>query len=203
MNIGVLALQGGFVEHIRILRALDAAAVEVRMPGDLEGLDGLILPGGESTAILKLLDFYGLIAPLRSFARRRALWGTCAGMILMANRIETDQPRLNLMNITVTRNAFGRQIDSFQQPVTSVLLAEGEHSPFPGVFIRAPGLAEVRAPAEVIARLPDGTPVGALQGRWMATSFHPELTGDFRFHRCFLDLVGGDLPQCAKKAPPG
>jgi 5'-phosphate synthase pdxT subunit len=189
LDIGVLALQGAFIEHIHRLTELQAAAREVRLPQDLEGLDGLILPGGESTAIAKLMAGCGLVAPIRRFAERHAVWGTCAGMILLADDIGPEPPVLGLMDIVVERNAFGRQIDSFEEPLYVEGLEEGAGRAFPGIFIRAPRLMAVRPPARVIVRLADGTAVGARQGRLLATAFHPELTRDLRFHRYFLDMV--------------
>jgi 5'-phosphate synthase pdxT subunit len=190
MEIGVLALQGAFIEHIRRLAELQVAAREVRLPQDLEGLAGLILPGGESTAIAKLMAACGLVEPIRRFAARHAVWGTCAGMILLAKDVGRDPPVLGLMDMTVERNAFGRQIDSFEVPLAVDGLEEGSTRPFPGIFIRAPRLAAVRPPAQVIVRLADGTGVAARQGRLLATAFHPELSGDLRFHRYFIEMVG-------------
>lgn len=189
MNIGVLALQGAFIEHIHRLAELKVRSREVRLPQDLEGLDGLILPGGESTAIAKLMAGCGLAEPIRRFADRHAVWGTCAGMILLAKEVGRDPPGLGLMEMVVERNAFGRQIDSFETPLIVEGLEEGRTKPFPGIFIRAPRLAAVRPPAQVIVRLAEGTAVGARQGRLLATAFHPELTADLRFHRYFLDMV--------------
>jgi 5'-phosphate synthase pdxT subunit len=191
MKIGVLALQGAFVEHIKKLRALGVEAVEVRLPEDLEGLDGLIIPGGESTTIGRLATLYGLMEPLRRFAAERPVWGTCAGMIFMARDIGRDQPRLAVMDIEVERNAFGRQVDSFETELEVPALADGQGRGFPAVFIRAPRLvrADEEAGVEVLARLADGTAVAARQGRWLVTSFHPELSDDDRFHRYFLSLV--------------
>jgi 5'-phosphate synthase pdxT subunit len=187
MKIGVLALQGAFIEHINILKQLGVDAVEVRLPAELAGLDGLIIPGGESTTIGKLADTYGLTGPLRDFAAAKPVWGTCAGMIFMAKEIGRDQPLLGLMNIEVERNAFGRQVDSFITPIDVDGLNGGE--PFPAVFIRGPRLVAAHGDARVIARLADGTPVAAEEGHWLATSFHPELTGDTRLHEYFLKLV--------------
>jgi 5'-phosphate synthase pdxT subunit len=189
LEIGVLALQGAFSEHLHCLSALQVPSREVRRPQELEGLDGLILPGGESTAIGKLMAAGGLVAPLRRFADGHAVWGTCAGMILLAKDIGPDPPLLGLMEMVVERNAFGRQIDSFEEPLTVEELEEGAERPFPGIFIRAPRLAAVKAPARIIARLPDGTAVAARQGRLLATAFHPELSRDLRFHRYFLELA--------------
>lgn len=192
MKIGVLALQGAFIEHIEILQKLGVEAVEVRLPQDLEGLDGLIIPGGESTTIGKLAMQYGLMAPLRTFAARKPVWGTCAGMIFMARDIGRDQPLLGMMDIVVERNAFGRQVDSFVTELEIPALANGasdDSRPFPAVFIRAPRLLEARGDAKVFARLADGTAVAAQEGKWLVTSFHPELTADTRLHQYFLDIV--------------
>jgi 5'-phosphate synthase pdxT subunit len=195
MRIGVLALQGAFIEHIHILQSLGVEAVEVRLPDDLIDLDGLIIPGGESTTIGKLAVIYGLIEPIKEFAANSPIWGTCAGMILMAKDVDSDQPTLDLMDIAVERNAFGRQLDSFIADLTVPRLDNGQVRPFPAVFIRAPRLesTDERAGVEVLARLHDGTAVAARQGHWLATSFHPELTGDSRFHEFFLSLVDPDF----------
>ncbi len=197
MRIGVLALQGAFREHIKKLKELGVEAVEVRLPADLEGLDGLIIPGGESTTIGKLAVLYGLMEPLKRFASGRPVWGTCAGMIFMARDIGQDQPLLGLMNIVVERNAFGRQVDSFEVGLDIAPLAvePEETEPFPAVFIRAPKLVEARGEAQVLARLPDGSAVAAREGHWLVTSFHPELTDDLRFHRFFLRMVAQNLPE--------
>jgi len=189
MRVGVLALQGAFIEHIKILRELGVEAVEVRLPQDLEGLDGLIIPGGESTTIGKLAVQYNLMAPLRQFATAKPVWGTCAGMIFMAKEIGRDQPLLGVMDIVVERNAFGRQVDSFELDVDVPALNNGEPKPFPAVFIRAPRLVEAKGKAEVIATLPDGTAVAAREGKWLVTAFHPELSADKRFHQYFLSLI--------------
>jgi 5'-phosphate synthase pdxT subunit len=193
MIIGVLALQGAFIEHIKILRRLGVEAMEVRLPEQLAGLDGLIIPGGESTTIGKLAVTYGLMEPLRRFAAEKAMWGTCAGMIFMAKQISQDQPLLAVMDIVVQRNAFGRQIDSFEVDLAVPSLDGGAEAPFPAVFIRAPLLvsADEAAGAQIIARLEDGSAVAARQGQLLATSFHPELSDDDRFHRYFLGLVSG------------
>ena len=191
MKIGVLALQGAFTEHIKILRELGIKAVEVRLPEQLVGLDALIIPGGESTTIGKLAVEYNLMEPLREFASRRPVWGTCAGMIFMAKDIQDDQPILNLMDIVVERNAFGRQVDSFEQNLIVPALSNGEFKHFPAVFIRAPILLETdeEAGANVLARLDNGEAVAARQGHWLVTSFHPELTDDDRFHRYFIEMI--------------
>ncbi len=188
MRVGVLALQGAFIEHIQRLRALGVEAVEVRLPSDLEGLDGLVIPGGESTTIGKLAVAYGLIEPLRAFAAQKPTWGTCAGMIFLAKDIGIDrQPILGLMDIKVNRNAFGRQIDSFE---TDLAIAAIGDEPFHAVFIRAPIVTEVGTGVDVLAQLADGRIVAVQQGRLLATAFHPELTDDPRLHEYFLDLIG-------------
>jgi 5'-phosphate synthase pdxT subunit len=189
MKIGVLALQGAFIEHIRMLQRLGVEAVEVRLPPELDGLDGLIIPGGESTTIGKLAAIYRLIEPLRRFADARPLWGTCAGMVFMAKEIGMDQPLLGVMDIVVERNAFGRQTESFEEDLYVDVLENGASEPFHGVFIRSPRLKETRGKAVEIARLADGTPVAALENKLLATAFHPELTGDMRLHRYFLGLI--------------
>jgi len=191
MRIGVLALQGAFVEHRKILRDLGVESAEVRLPEQLEGLDGLIIPGGESTTIGKLAVTYGLMEPLRAFAIDKPVWGTCAGMIFMAKDIDGDQPLLAVMDIVVRRNAFGRQIDSFVTEISAPDLTNGQTKPFLAVFIRAPILVEVKesAGATVVARLEDGTAVAARQGHMLVTAFHPELTNDVRFHQYFIERV--------------
>ena len=195
MKIGVLALQGAFIEHISILQNLGVDAVEVRLPEQLSDLDGLIIPGGESTTIGKLARMYRFMEPLRTFAAEKAMWGTCAGMIFMAKEIEStssgkDQPLLAVMDIKVARNAFGRQVDSFEANLDVKVFENGHGGPFPAVFIRAPQLLAAKGEAEVIAQLADGTAVAAQQGKWLVTAFHPELTNDDRFHRYFLKLAG-------------
>ncbi len=191
MKIGVLALQGDFAEHIQMLAGLGVETAEVRLPAQLDGLAGIILPGGESTAIGKLAVAYGLMEPLRRFGQDHAVWGTCAGMILLAKDIHRDQPLLGLMDITVQRNAFGRQVDSFAADLAIPVLNHNGHGrgPFPAVFIRAPIIEAVQGSARVLASLPDGRIVAAQQGRLLATSFHPELTGDDRLHRYFCSLA--------------
>ncbi len=195
MKIGVLALQGDFAEHEAMLRRLGVDAVEVRLPGHLQGLDGLIIPGGESTTIGKLATTFGLIEPLREFGRAKPIWGTCAGAIFLSRDIHRPQPLLGLMDLTVERNAFGRQIDSFIADVPIPALEQDPERPFRAVFIRAPLIEKVGKGVEVLARLPaDGARseriVAAREGKLLATAFHPELTDDPRFHRYFLSLVG-------------
>lgn len=190
MPIGVLALQGAFAEHIAMLRRLKAEAWEVRLPKDLEGVDGLIVPGGESTTIGKLAVEYGLLKPIRALAGQgKPIWGTCAGMILLAKDIGgLAQPLLGLMDIRVKRNAFGRQVDSFEADLEIPALGENE-AKFHAIFIRAPLIEAVGPEVEVLARLEDGTIVAARQGNLLATAFHPELTYDPRFHRYFLNMA--------------
>lgn len=191
MKIGLLALQGDFAEHAAMLRRLGVQPVEVRLPRDLNGLNGLIMPGGESTVIGKLAVEFGLMQPLREFARDHALWGTCAGAIFMSKDAHRAQPLLGLMDITVERNAFGRQVDSFEVDLTipEVTAVVKDARPYRAVFIRAPLIESVFGAARSLAALPDGRIVVAQQGRWLATAFHPELTEDDRFHRYFLTLA--------------
>ena len=187
MKIGVLALQGAFREHIEALRKLGVEAVEVRLPEQLDGLDGLIIPGGESTAIGKLAVKYGLQEAIRSFAASGSpVYGSCAGMILLSNDVGRDQPLLDLMDVKVERNAFGRQLDSFETDLAVPSLGAER---FPAIFIRAPRIESVGEGVEVLAKLDDGTPVAARQGNMLVTAFHPELSNDLRFHRYFLDMV--------------
>jgi len=169
-----------------MLRRMGLDPQEVRLPDHLDGLDGLIIPGGESTTIVRLMCSSGLLEPLRKLARDGfPIWGTCAGMILLAKRLdETGMPALQAMDITVRRNAFGRQVDSFETDVPIPALGG---DPFHAVFIRAPIIEEVGPAVEVLARLADGTPVAARERRLLATAFHPELTPDTRLHRFFLD----------------
>ena len=191
MQIGILALQGDFAEHKVMLERLGVRVVEVRLPQHLEGLDGLIIPGGESTTIAKLAVSYGLMDPLRQFGQGKAIWGTCAGAIFLSKDAHRDQPLLQLMDITVERNAFGRQIDSFEVDLDIPALnsLDPNRKPFHAVFIRAPLIESVQAEAKILARLQDGRIVAAQQGRFLATAFHPELTKDDRFHRYFLQLA--------------
>jgi 5'-phosphate synthase pdxT subunit len=192
MKIGVLALQGDFAEHLAVLRRLGVDAVEVRLPAQLDDLDGLIIPGGESTTIGKLAVDFGLIEPLRRFGERKSIWGTCAGAIFLSRDARRHQPLLSLMDIKVERNAFGRQIASFETDLDVPALAKvsGDGKPYHAVFIRAPLIESVFGRAEILAKLEDGRIVAAQQDRLLATSFHPELTGDDRFHRYFLTLAG-------------
>jgi 5'-phosphate synthase pdxT subunit len=190
MKIGVLACQGDFAEHIVALELLDAGAAPVRLPAELRGLDGLVIPGGESTTISRLLAADGLLKEIAGMAAEgMPVFGTCAGMILMAREITGDGAiSLDLMDIRVRRNAFGRQLESFETELKIPVLGK---EPFPAVFIRAPLIEACHEGVEVLARLAGGTVVAARQGRLLAAAFHPELTDDLRFHRYFLDIVRG------------
>jgi 5'-phosphate synthase pdxT subunit len=190
MKIGVLALQGDFAEHQSVLVSLGADVVQVRLPEHLAGLSGLIIPGGESTTMGKLAEDYNLMQPLRQFGREHAIWGTCAGAILLAKEVGRRQPLLGLMDITISRNAFGRQVDSFEAnlAVPALLTVDPEDRTFHTVFIRAPIIETVGKGVEVLSALEDGRIVAVRQGHLLATSFHPELTGDDRFHRYFMEL---------------
>ena len=191
MRIGVLALQGDFLEHQKILSKLDVEAPEVRLADELDGLNGLIIPGGESTTIGKLAVDFGLMEPLRNFARSHPVWGTCAGSIFLSKDVRRDQPLLGVMDIQVARNAFGRQVDSFETDITFPVLAKlsSDNPPFHAVFIRAPLIEKVGNDAFAIGWLPEGAIIAARQGHLLATSFHPELTDDDRFHRYFLEMA--------------
>jgi pyridoxal 5'-phosphate synthase pdxT subunit len=191
MKIGVLALQGDFVEHCAILKRIGVETIEVRLPDQLEDLDGLIIPGGESTTIGKLAVAYGFLEPLKEFGLRRAIWGTCAGAILLSEDVHRRQPLLGLMDIQIERNAFGRQVDSFECDINVPALktVEPDQRPFHAIFIRAPLIESVGKKTEILATLDDGRIVAAQQDHLLATSFHPELTQDARFHRYFLALA--------------
>lgn len=187
MKIGVLALQGDFIEHEQMLNRLGVEVVEVRLPRDLDGLDGIIMPGGESTTFAKLAVRFDLVEPLRQFAKQgKAVWGTCAGLIFLAKDIGRNQPTLGLMDIKVKRNAFGRQVDSFTTDLNLPVINDG---PFPGVFIRAPIIESIGADVQTLCQLEDGTIVAARQDNLLATSFHPELTQDTRVHAYFLSMA--------------
>jgi 5'-phosphate synthase pdxT subunit len=186
-TVGVLALQGDFAEHESILRRLGADSREVRLPAGLEGLDALIIPGGESTTIARLIAAYDFMEPLRAFARLKPVWGTCAGMIVMARQAsDLDRETLDVMDIGVQRNAFGRQADSFE---TELDIDEIEGPPVHAVFIRAPLIESVGAGVKVLAKLDEKGIVAARQGHLLVTSFHPELTDDTRLHAYFLSLA--------------
>ena len=187
LAVGVLALQGDFREHRETLERLGHTVLEIRKPAQLAGIHALIIPGGESTTIARLILSNGFQQPLRDFcASGRPVWGTCAGAILLAKQVDNlDRPGIETMNIAVRRNAFGRQVDSFE----ANLRVEGiEGPPFHAVFIRAPLIEQVFPPARAICTLEDGTIVAARQGNLLATSFHPELTGDSRLHELFLTI---------------
>jgi len=188
-RIGILALQGDFREHADAVRAVGAEPVLVRLPRDLVGIDALILPGGESTTMRRLVDRYGLNEPIAALARGGApILGTCAGMILLADRIiDGDEPVLRLLDVSVQRNAYGRQLDSFEADLEIPTLGD---EPLHGVFIRAPVVSELGADVEVLARDPSGRPIAVRQGKVLATAFHPELTDDRRLHRLLLELIG-------------
>lgn len=187
LKIGVLALQGAFVEHIALLRLLGVEALPVRLPQELEGLDGLIIPGGESTAIAKLMLSHNLTDTLRSRIQDGlAVLGTCAGMILLAKGVSDGLETLGVMDIEVRRNAFGRQVDSFETDLSIPLLGE---DPFHGVFIRAPLIERASPEVEILSKLPNGVSVVVRQGKLLASAFHPELTDDLRFHSYFLKLA--------------
>lgn len=195
LKIGVLALQGAFLEHANMLRRLGVSPVEVRLPEDLTGLDGLILPGGESTTIGKLANQFGLMEPLRQFIDAgKAVWGTCAGLIFLAREIGVTgsgghviPSRLGVMDIKVDRNAFGRQVDSFEADLHPTFADDGV--PFRAVFIRAPRIEASGDNVEILAELDDGSTVAARQDNLLVTTFHPELTDDARFHQYFLRMV--------------
>jgi 5'-phosphate synthase pdxT subunit len=176
VRVGVLAVQGNFREHAAMLWRLGAEVVEVRKPEELEGLDGLVVPGGESTAIARLIESYGLEGAIRDF--ERPIFGTCAGLIML------DREHLGLVDLTVQRNAYGRQVASFE---TDLALA-GDDKPLHGVFIRAPRVEQTGPEVEILAEL-DGEPVLVRQGRFLAATFHPELTDDTRVHELFLEAV--------------
>lgn len=190
MKIGVLALQGAFIEHISMLSRLGVEAFPIRLPSELDGLDGLVIPGGESTTIDKLMLDYNLMEPVRKLTSHGfPIWGTCAGMILLAKKViglDSNLEPLGVMDIEVRRNAFGRQVNSFEADLSIPALGK---EPFHGIFIRAPLIERVAPNVEVLCQLPDNTVVAARQGKMVACAFHPELTDDFRFHCYFLDLV--------------
>jgi 5'-phosphate synthase pdxT subunit len=188
MTIGVLALQGGFAEHRAMLDALGVESRLVRLPHEVDGLDGLILPGGESTTMRSLIDRWGLREPILALAASGApVFGTCAGMILLARRItDGDEPVLPLLDVSVRRNAFGRQLDSFEADIDVPLLGD---APVHGVFIRAPVIDEVGPNVDVLARTVDGRIVAVRERNVLATAFHPELAGEPRFHRVLATMA--------------
>ena len=189
MRIGVLASQGAFIEHIAILNQLEVEAVPVRLRRELIGLDGLIIPGGESTSISKLMSSYNMMGKIRELAEDNLpIMGTCAGMILLANKVSDSKVvSLGIMDITVKRNAFGRQKDSFEMELAIPVLGE---KLFPAVFIRAPIIKQVNDGVEILARLSNGNIVAARQENLLVSAFHPELSSDLRFHQYFLNIAG-------------
>lgn len=191
MKIGVLAAQGAFIEHVHMLHMLHVDTVQVRLPADMKNIDGLIIPGGESTTISQLMTDYELFHEIKKRAAKGLpVFGTCAGMILIAKQISDANgvEGLGLMDITVRRNAFGRQLHSFEADLNIPVLGK---KPFPGIFIRAPLIENVHS-GEVLARLDDGRIVAARQEKLLAAAFHPELTGDTRFHQYFLDIINNN-----------
>jgi pyridoxal 5'-phosphate synthase pdxT subunit len=197
MHIGVMALQGAFIEHSRIIHNLGSQVKEVRLPEDLKELEGLIIPGGESTTILKLMHEENIFQPLKTMIINGfPVWGTCAGMICLAQKVSNSQESmlqpLEVMDIEVKRNAFGRQIDSFEVDLSIPIIGE---KPYPAVFIRAPLIEKVGRSVKILASLSDGTVVAAVQANILVSSFHPELTNDFRFHEYFLNLAAKSITK--------
>ena len=190
MKIGVLALQGAVAEHIQMLSALGVKAIPVRLPAELDGLDALIIPGGESTTISKLLLDYGLLEPIRHLVKKGLpVFGTCAGLVLLAKKVPNlHLEPIGMMDVKVKRNAFGRQVDSFEADLKIPVLHDGT---FHGIFIRAPIIEKVEPGVEILCQL-NGKPVAVRQGKLLGCAFHPELTDDLRLHRYFLDIVRGD-----------
>jgi len=213
MKIGVLALQGAFREHVKKLRQIGVEAVEVRLASELADLDGLIIPGGESTTMGKLAIAYDLVEPLRAFVQggqgqQKPVWGTCAGLILMATQANGQkrdgQPLLGGLDIVVDRNYFGRQVDSFEIDLTVPALADvaqpdDPEGDFHAVFIRAPAVVKIDPDVEILATLPTGEIVTVRQGLRLGTAFHPELGDDLRFHRYFVALVADALKASANE----
>jgi len=191
-KVGVLALQGGFLEHIQALRRLKVEAVPIRLPAEMKGIDGLVIPGGESTTIGKLMREYQLEGELKKLIEQGLpVLGTCAGMVLLAKQVTglNEQP-LGVIDIEVRRNAFGRQVDSFEADIEMPVLGK---TPFHAVFIRAPWIDRVGRNVEKLASLPDGTVVAAREGNVVVAAFHPELTGDLRLHDYFLAILKGKV----------
>ncbi|HCH09117.1 MAG TPA: pyridoxal 5'-phosphate synthase glutaminase subunit PdxT [Dehalococcoidia bacterium] len=188
-TVGVLAIQGDYREHRTLLESLGADVKEIRLPDQLDEVDGLIIPGGESTTIVQLIDIYNMREKLRERVLNEGMptWGTCAGMIVMAQKLSDHRPDpLKLMNIEVTRNAFGRQVDSFE---TDIDVEDMDGPPYHAVFIRAPVVDTIGEGVRIISSLDDGRPVAVRQGHMLATAFHPELTNDPRMHKLFLQMV--------------
>lgn len=192
VKIGVLAIQGDFYEHRLTLQSIGIDTTEVRLPSDLENLAGLIIPGGESTTMVQLIDTYGLRNPIKRFAKNgMSIWGTCAGMIVIADKLEDKRPSpLGLMDIEVARNAFGRQKDSFEAHLS---IPQIKGPPVHALFIRAPRVTKVKGEVEILAKLDTGEPVAVKQGKLLATSFHPELTGDTRMHQLFVEITRSNI----------
>ena len=190
-KIGVLAIQGDFIEHVLMLGKLGVNACEVRLPRDANGLDGLIIPGGESTTLTHLIDLYDLRQCIKKQGSAgMAIWGTCAGMILMAQNISEQRPdTLKLMDVDVIRNAYGRQVDSFESDVN---VDPFDKQPFHAIFIRAPIISRIGPSVQVLSSLGKSKPIAVREGHYMATSFHPELTEDTRFHSYFLSMAGNN-----------
>ena len=188
MKVGVLAIQGDFAEHLCLLRGMGQETREVRLPGDLADIEALIIPGGESTTLSRLMDSYDLRAPIVQMAERGVpIWGTCAGMIMMAREVtDSKSIPMGLLDIQVVRNAFGRQVDSFEVDLS--VKPFGDHA-YRAIFIRAPIISRVGPQVEVLATLPDGQPAAVRQDNYLATAFHPELSRDTRFHRYFIDML--------------
>ena len=189
-RVGVLAIQGDFLEHRQVFERLGVDAPEVRLPHQLDNVDGLVIPGGESTTIVQLIDIFGFRDVLKEKVKAGLpVWGSCAGMIVLADQLTDRRPEpLHLMNIQVSRNAFGRQVNSFE---TDLEICDLEGPPFPGVFIRAPVVISVGEGVQVLASLEQGRVVAVRQGRMLATAFHPELTDDTRVHELFVRIVAG------------
>lgn len=192
MKIGILALQGAFIEHEYMFDRLGIATVEIRFPDQINHIDGLVIPGGESTTMMNLMQSYNFIPSIRSFAiRGKAIWGICAGMICLArhacNPDGSIMKTLSLMDITVRRNAFGRQVHSFEEPLIVPDINDGT---FPGIFIRAPYIEKTGNNVKVMCKLASGEIVAARQNNLLAISFHPELTDDTRFHSYFIHMIG-------------
>ncbi len=188
-TVGVLAIQGDYREHRTLLESLGADVKEIRLPDQLDEVDGLIIPGGESTTIVQLIDIYNMREKLRERVLNEGMptWGTCAGMIVMAHKLSDHRPDpLKLMNIEVSRNAFGRQVDSFE---TDLEVEDMDGPPYHAVFIRAPVVDTIGEGVRIISSLDDGRPVAVRQGHMLATAFHPELTNDPRMHKLFLQMV--------------
>ena len=189
-RVGVLAIQGDFQEHRQVFDRLGVDAPEVRLPHQLDNIDGLMIPGGESTTIVQLIDIFGFREVLKERVKSGLpVWGSCAGMIVMAEKLTDRRPEpLHLMNIQVSRNAFGRQVDSFEADLE---ISDLEGPPFRGVFIRAPVVTSVGEGVQILASLEHGSVVAVRQGRMLATAFHPELTDDTRVHELFVRIVAG------------